>query len=196
MRKLGLSKMVSIVFVCVLCAATAITSPAQTLTTLTSFTGSNGANPQSTLIQGIDGNLYGTTAQGGAHNSGGTVFKVTPGGTLTTLYNFCSQSGCTDGANPSAGLVQASDGDFYGTTSAGGNISNEGTVFKITAGGTLTTIYSFDGTPDPGIPNAGLVQAADENFYGTTYEDGAHDGGSVFRLVSVRPCFSCPLEWK
>jgi len=177
-------------------------TPGGTLTTLHTFYGADGAQPYAGLVQASDGNFYGTTLYGGANggcNYGegcGTVFKITPSGTLTTLHSFCSQPNCTDGDSPHAGLVQATDGDLYGTTSAGGNASNEGTVFKITAGGTLTTVYSFHGTPDPGIPYAGLVQAADENFYGTTFEDGAHDGGSVFRLVSVRPCFSCPLQWK
>ena len=73
----------------------------------------------------------------------GTVFKITPSGTLTTLYSFCSQSGCTDGHSPYAGLVQATNGDFYGTTLYGGANPYCGTVFKITPSGTLTTLYSF-----------------------------------------------------
>ncbi len=74
--------------------------------------------------------------------TGGTVFKITPSGTLTTLYSFCSQSGCTDGLEPEAVLVQGTDGNFYGTTIFGGT-NGEGTVFKITPGGQLTTLYSF-----------------------------------------------------
>ena len=75
-------------------------------------------------------------------NNGGTVFKITPDGRLTTLYSFCSQPNCTHGSNPYAVLVQATDGNFYGTTLIGG-ANNAGTVFKMTADGRLTTLYSF-----------------------------------------------------
>ena len=101
----------------------------------------------------------------------GTVFKITPSGTLTTLHSFDG----TDGANPYAGLVQATDGNFYGTTSSGG-ANGDGTVFKITPSGTLTTLYSFcsqSGCTDGANPDAGLVQATNGNFYGTTLDGGA-----------------------
>jgi uncharacterized repeat protein (TIGR03803 family) len=78
-------------------------------------------------VQANDGNFYGTTFADGA-DYGGTVFKVTPAGTLTALYSFCSQPDCTDGDEPYAGLVQASDGNFYGTT-YGGGANSGGTVF-------------------------------------------------------------------
>ena len=101
-----------------------------------------------------DGNFYGTTTNGGANNCNspcGTVFKITPAGTLTTLHSFAG----TDGASPFAGLVQAGDGNFYGTTHSGGANNNDnncsngcGTVFRITPGGTLTTLYSFCGQTD------------------------------------------------
>jgi len=165
---------------CALFAATAIASPAQVFTTLANFGGSNGSNPFAGLVQGFDGNFYGTTYYGGANNSG-TVFKITPAGKLTTLYRFCAQSGCVDGANPSASLVQASNGDFYGTTLAGG-ANNDGTVFKITTMGTLTTLHSFDGG-DGMNPSAGLIQATDGNFYGTTRGGGAIGGGTVFKIT-------------
>ncbi|HXR17713.1 MAG TPA: choice-of-anchor tandem repeat GloVer-containing protein [Terriglobales bacterium] len=143
---------------------------AQTFTSLVSFNGSNGAYPESmSLVQGTDGNLYGTAPSGGAH-SGGTVFKVTPTGTLTTLYSFCAQTNCTDGEEPLAGLVLATNGTFYGTTSVGG-ANGDGTVFSITAGGTLTTLHSFDLT-DGAYPTAALIQGRDGNFYGTTVEGG------------------------
>jgi uncharacterized repeat protein (TIGR03803 family) len=117
-----------------LACSTAIGLSAQNLTVLSSFSVSDGAQPQGTLVQGTDGNLYGTTyGGGGGAFSNGTVFKVTPGGTLTTLYRFCYQGApCADGASPYAGLVQASDGNFYGTTTTTGRIG--GTVFKITPG--------------------------------------------------------------
>src|ERR1700733_6798680 len=114
-----------------LCAATAIALPAQTFTTLHSFDGTDGQYLVAGLVQATNGDLYGTTGGGGnAACSGavttgcGTVFKITPSGTLTTLYSFCAQSGCTDGANPAAGLVQAANGDFYGTTIGGGAKNN------------------------------------------------------------------------
>ncbi len=127
-------------------------------------------------MQGTDGNFYGTAYGLGKFN-GGTVFKITPAGALTTLYSFCSLANCADGLSPYAGLVQASDGNFYGTTFQGGAYSH-GTVFKITPGGTLTTLHSFCALTNcvDGIgPYAGLVQASDGNFYGTTYEGGAND---------------------
>jgi uncharacterized repeat protein (TIGR03803 family) len=173
--------------VALLCLATAIASPAQTFTSLVSFDGTNGVKPLYTpLVQGTDGNLYGTTADGGANN-GGTVFKITPTGTLTTVYSFCAQTACTDGALPYAGLVLGTDGSFYGTTGYGG-ANNCGTVFSITPGGTLTTLHSFDGT-DGANPYAGLVLATNGNFYGTTSEGGASTAcsfgcGTVFRITS------------
>jgi uncharacterized repeat protein (TIGR03803 family) len=112
-----------------------------TLTTLYSFDGTDGSGP-SQLIQGTDGNFYGTTLSGGVgpcgSNSGcGTVFKITPGGGLTTLYSFCAGGDpCPDGAEPAGVLVQGTDGNFYGTTFLGGNNYNAGgTVFSITPGG-------------------------------------------------------------
>jgi uncharacterized repeat protein (TIGR03803 family) len=143
-------------------------TPAGKLTTLHSFDGTDGSG-HAALLQATDGNFYGTKFQGGA-NGGGTVFKITPGGTLTTLYSFCSQTNCTDGALPYAGLVQATDGNFYGTTGERG-ADNAGTVFKITPGGTLTTLHSFDFTDGAG-PIVGLVQATDGNFYGITGAGG------------------------
>jgi uncharacterized repeat protein (TIGR03803 family) len=149
---------------------------AQTFTTLHSFDGTDGADVAAAeLIQATDGNLYGTTTGGGL-NSDGTVFKITPKGTLTTLHSFDS----TDGATPWAGLVQATNGNFYGTTTSGG-LNSEGTVFKITPGGTFTTLQSFDGT-DGGAPYAGLVQATNGDFYGTA-GGGANGYGTVFQIT-------------
>src|SRR5579862_9458673 len=124
----------------VLCAMAATSLSAQTFTALFGFDGANGKFPQSVLKQATDGDFYGTAQQGGAHGYG-TVFKITSGGTLTTLYSFCARSGCTDGEYP-LGLIQATNGNFYGTTVNGGAHSH-GTVFKITPSGRLTTLYSF-----------------------------------------------------
>ncbi len=166
----------------VLCA-TAILSPAQTLTTLASFNGNNGAAPSAALVQGTDGNLYGTTQAGGSEAEG-AIFEITPGGTLKTLYSFCSLS-CFDGLTPYSGMIQASDGNFYGTAADGG-ANNTGEVFKITADGTYTTLYSFCSQAlcaDGAAPYAGLIQASDGNFYGTTYGGGPVGTGTVFTIT-------------
>jgi len=169
----------------VLPAQTANISPAApTFTTLQLFDGTNGGTPLAALIQGTDGNLYGTTYGGGdamCPLGCGTVFKTTPGGTITTLYTFCAQLNCPDGSNPYAGLVQAANGDFYGTTYKGG-ASGYGTVFKITADGALTTLHSFDLT-DGELPQGGLVQAANGNLYGATYGGGLKGDGTIFRIT-------------
>ncbi len=165
---------------CLLLAATAVGSPAQTFRSLVSFNGSDGAHPTGSLVQDKHGNIYGTTYGGGAYDYG-TVFKVTPKGTLTTLYSFCSQSGCSDGAYPYAGLVPGTDGNFYGTT-YGGGASDDGTVFEITREGTLTTLYSFDGTEGVN-PVAPLIEATDGKFYGTTWLGGANGYGTVFEIT-------------
>jgi uncharacterized repeat protein (TIGR03803 family) len=175
---------------CLLYVVAVIPAAAQTFTTLVSFDGTDGAEPANVLVQGIDGNFYGTTAGGGA---AGTVFKMTPTGTLTTLYSFCSQPGCTDGIILPFGLgalLQASDGNFYGTTQEGGanhGCANPscGTIFKITPAGTLTTIYSFcaqTNCTDGSFPNA-LAQGTDGNFYGTAEQSGANNAGTVFKIT-------------
>ena len=183
LAKLNRGKRAYAIFV--LCAMTALALPAQTFTTRYSFDGRNGALPSAALVQATNGDLYGTTDRGGA-NDDGTVFKITPSGTLTTVYNFCSQSGCMDG------LIQTANGDFYGTTYHGGASglcdTGCGTVFKITPAGTLTTLYSFcsqSGCPDGWFPAAGLVQAITGDFYGTTVYGGANGlfYGTIFKIT-------------
>jgi uncharacterized repeat protein (TIGR03803 family) len=217
-----------------LCVATALPSPAQTLTTLLNFDGSNGGNPTMSVIQGTDGNLYGTTESGdtifkmtpsgvlttlntlndadGLDPSGlvqatdgnfygttqtggayiyGTIFKITPKGSLTVLYNFCAKQNCEDGSQPVAALIQGSDRNLYGTTQGGG-ANNWGTVFKISLSGKLTTLYSFcaqSNCADGSEPIGQLVQATDGNFYGTTDEEGvisqacSSGCGTVFKIT-------------
>ncbi len=161
-------------------------TPSGTLTTLHTFDGTDGDNPQAGLILATDGNFYGTTYSGGTSSycggGCGTVFKMTPSGSLTSLHSFSG----TDGFNIAAGLVEGSDGNFYGTGSAGGAGQNGGVVFKITPGGTFTILYSFcsqSGCADGYSPRAGLVQATDGNFYGTTFQGGANGQGTVFAIT-------------
>ena len=112
------------------------------------------------------------------------MFKVDGAGTLTTLQLQRSFSGGSDGGNPYAGLIQASDGSFYGTTVFGG-ASGRGTVFKMDSAGTLTTLHSFSLGSDGGGPHAGLIQASDGSFYGTTTQGGAAGAGTVFNVDSA-----------
>jgi uncharacterized repeat protein (TIGR03803 family) len=151
------------------------------LTTLHRFTGSatDGAFPDASLLQGSDNNFYGTTFAGGLSGNG-VVFKITPGGTYSNLYRF---TGSADGANPEAPVIQGTDGNFYGTTSDGGT-NFLGNVFRLTQSGTLTALWQFTGSPDGEFPEAGLLQASDGNFYGTTFDGGTNANGVVFKLVA------------
>jgi uncharacterized repeat protein (TIGR03803 family) len=153
-----------------------------TLTVLHTFTGTDGALPLTALMQANDGNFYGTTYQSGSFN-GGTVFKMTPAGTVTVLHQFAGVGGGTDGANPWAALIQATDGNFYGTTIYGG-ASNNGTVFMMTPSGVVTVLHAFTGGTDGAAPMASLLQATDGNLYGTTVNGGRVnvDAGVVFAL--------------
>jgi len=162
-----------------------------TFTNIYLFSGGDGRNPYAALVQGNDSNFYGTTYGGGASGncSGlsfglptigcGTVFRITPSGTLTTLYSF---TGGSDGANTYAGLVQGTDGKFYGTTPTGGT-NGVGSVFRISPSGTLTTLYSFTGGSDGGNPLATLVRGSDGSFYGTTVGGGTNGYGTVFQIT-------------
>jgi uncharacterized repeat protein (TIGR03803 family) len=158
-------------------------TPAGTVTVLHSFIGgtADGASPLAALLQGADGNFYGTTFTGGTFN-GGAVFKITPAGTITILHAFAI--GTTDGWNPTASLVQATDGNFYGTTTSGG-AADQGTVFTMTPDGTVTILHSFAGSGgmDGSYPYGGLVQASDGNFYGTTTYGGVSDNGTIFKTT-------------
>jgi uncharacterized repeat protein (TIGR03803 family) len=170
----------------VLWATTAVTLPAQTFKSLDSFDNTNAAFPWATLIQGNDGNFYGTTQNGGNTACAlgcGTIFRITPNGKLTT-FSFDG----TNGSQPFAGLVQAANGDFYGLTTAGG-ANDLGTVFKFTPNGGLTTLYSF--AADTGYsPIGSLVLASDGNFYGTASSGGQPTGdckpsgcGTIFKIT-------------
>jgi uncharacterized repeat protein (TIGR03803 family) len=166
---------------------------AQTLTTLHRFCttvhpecSTEGDSPKGSLVQGIDGNLYGTTSLGGT-NDRGTAFEITPRGALTTLYSFCAETGCADGDDPVSGMVQDTNGNLYGITQVGdfGGAS----IFKVTPSGTLTTLFSWycglaHHCPNGGLPLGPLVQAANGELYGTTFAgNGATVGGTVFEIT-------------
>jgi uncharacterized repeat protein (TIGR03803 family) len=152
----------------------------------------DGQDPVGTLVEGSDGNLYGTTQGGGANDNDGTIFSISTTGTFTSLYSFCSQANCADGASPRAGLIQGSDGNFYGTTFGGGSFSGEcsetgcGTVFKFSPSTGLTTLYTFGqraNCADGGFPQGALIQGGDGNFYGTTVGGGANKDGTIFEVT-------------
>ncbi len=149
-----------------------VTSSAQVVTDLANFHEGNGELPNGVLVQGRDGNLYGTTALGGPSKAG-TVFRMNPAGRLVTLHNF----NLSDGYEPSA-MVMDKYGDFYGITTLGG-ATGQGTIFKITSNGVFTSLYNL-GLTDGDFPNS-FVAGPDGNFYGTTeYAGGA---GSFFRVT-------------
>lgn len=164
-----------------------------------------GGLPEPALALGPDGNFYGSTYTGGANNvypcefgvaGCGTIFKVTPSGHLTTLYNFCSELNCADGLYPNP-LVLGADGNFYGTTESGGILNGDagcpsgcGTVFKISPSGQFTSLYKFCTTTDINgdctdgiIPVSGMVQAGNGNFYGTTLYGGTSGRGNIFQVT-------------
>ncbi|HWW13818.1 MAG TPA: choice-of-anchor tandem repeat GloVer-containing protein [Candidatus Dormibacteraeota bacterium] len=141
---------------------------------VSTFTGNNGHNSFAPVVQGSDGNFYGTATQGGASNLG-VVFKMTPNGTLTDLYSF---TGSGDGVYPYGGLVLASDGNFYGTTSQATASSGCGTIFRISNGGNFQTLVTFPGDGSLGCnPQATLVQHTNGILYGDTNAGGSTIGG-------------------
>jgi uncharacterized repeat protein (TIGR03803 family) len=160
--------------------ATAQAGNAQTFTILHGFIGnsSDGSHPRGSLIQASDGNLYGM-AHGDDDTDYGTVFKITPSGTITKLHSFSSSGG---EAGPYGSLVQASDGNLYGMTSGGED--ETGIVFKITPSGTFTKLYRFGGDSDGGNPYGDLIQAHDGNLYGMTSDGGDNYAGTVFKITT------------
>jgi uncharacterized repeat protein (TIGR03803 family) len=147
-------------------------------TVLHVFNGPDGAGPHGSLVLDGSGNLYGTTSSGGAYDKG-TVFKVAANGTETVLHSF---TGNPDGARPYAGLAMDASGNLYGTTEQGG-VSGCGTIFRIKTGGTEIVLYSFTGGfTDGADPKARLILDSAGNLYGTTFEGGSSDNGTVFKL--------------
>ena len=146
----------------------------------------DGVFPTAPLVQGTDGNFYGTT-EGGSGNPNATIFKLTPAGKLTTLYTF-GGTGLQQISDVS-GLIQATDGNFYGTSGRGGTNGN-GIAFKITPGGAFTTLYNFCsvfGCLDGADPFGGFIQGSDGNLYSTTAEGGLNangtNGGTIFKMT-------------
>ena len=162
-------------------AAPTTIAQAQTFSVLYNFGTKSGDpwGPQNAGIvaQGRDGNLY-TTALHGGTSGFGTVFKITPGGSLTMLYSFDGAQGET----PYGGLTLGTDGNFYGTTYYGGT-SNAGTVFKVTPSGSLTVLYSFTNGNDGAYPLAPPTQGTDGNFYGTTSQFNDGGPGSLYKIT-------------
>jgi uncharacterized repeat protein (TIGR03803 family) len=159
-------------------------------TSLNSFDLANGAFPWATLIQGTDGNFYGTAENGGKHlgcnteYGCGTVFRMTPGGKLKTIVNFNGK----DGDQSFAALVQGPDGTLYGTTLEGGLTSaffpnGMGTVFAITPAGKRTTVYRFHGLSDGANPGSAVIFGSDGNLYGIT--GGAYNAGTLYKLTTA-----------
>jgi uncharacterized repeat protein (TIGR03803 family) len=172
---------------CLVVFACALPAAAQTVTDTILYTfsaASASTSPNEPLIQGGDGNLYGTT-QGGGGADHGSVWKMSTSGVLTTLYLFTGEA---DGANPVTPLYEGGDGNFYGTTSGNGgsSIASGGTVFQISpAGGVPVNLYNFF-TSSPSVsgedPATGLVEGADGLYYGATIQGGADSAGTMFTV--------------
>jgi uncharacterized repeat protein (TIGR03803 family) len=165
----------------------AVSAQAQTFTTLAAFNGLNGELPFfGSMVQSTNGNYYGSTVDGGTKGYG-VIFQLTSAGKLTDLYSFCALAGCADGTFPMVAPILGSDGNFYGTTYSGGNSSNSGTVYKMTIGGKLTTLYSFCPTQpcSDGVNPVGLIEGSDGNFYGVAQYGGAFGDGTFFELTSL-----------
>ncbi|MBZ5572319.1 MAG: hypothetical protein LAO09_10635 [Acidobacteriia bacterium] len=179
MRQAAVKKLLAIASFCIV---TTIYSTAQTFTTLFNFDFTSGVWPVGPLVQGTDGDLYGTTFQGG--DCCGTVFRTNLTGDVTTIYSFCSSGDCSDGSIP-RWLILATDGNFYGSTANGG-VNNNGIIFKLTPVGQLTTVHRFSWA-DGAVPG-GIIEADDGYLYGTTGAGGKSrwcpDCGTVFKIAS------------
>jgi uncharacterized repeat protein (TIGR03803 family) len=154
-------------------------SPSGVYKVIYQFDGSAGgpAQPAAPLIQTADGNFVGTTYQGGTGGTG-TIFRVTPSGSLTVLHNL----GATDGGLPTSGVTLASDGNYYGTTTSGGS-AGYGTAYRLTPAGVFSVLHNFIYASSGSNPWGGLVQASDGNLYGTTGSGGDNGVGTLFRLT-------------
>ena len=156
------------------------------LNVLSAFTnGDPGGNPVGALIEGVDGSLYGTARYGGADNYG-TIFRTNIA--TATTATLAPVTGGTAGYYPQSDLIQATDGNFYGTTEQGGTY-NLGAFFQVTPAGVYTTIYSFTGNDDGSRPLRGVVQGTDGSFYGVCNEGGTYGAGAVYRIDYLNTTF-------
>jgi uncharacterized repeat protein (TIGR03803 family) len=161
----------------------------------------DGANPVGGLVQGADGNFYGTTEYGGTSSiiPEGVAFKVTPAGKLTVLNSFCSLASCKDGSNPFGGLVQATDGNLYGTT-LGGGANNQGAIFQVTPKGKFTIVHNFQdatGSLFGEFPEVTLIQNTNGILYGDTMNGGTsgrHQGVFYSFDMGLKP-FVSMVAW-
>lgn len=166
-------------------------SPDGVETVLHSFgaTSTDGTYPEAGLVMDSKGNLYGTTYDGGAYGYSrfsegyGTIFKISPDGTETILYNFGATK--ASGASPIAGLVMDAKGNLYGTTAGGGKYG-QGTIYKLTPTGTETALYNFGATANDCINPSTLLMDKSGNFYGTCNRGGQYGNGIVFELTASR----------
>jgi len=156
------------------CGTVFKTTPTGTLQTLFNFDDNHGASPVGGLVQGTDGNFYGTTTV--SSDSCGNIFRITPKGSLSVLHKFV----CGEAYQPVASMIQGSDGNFYGTSMSGGS-GGDGTVFRVSPSGDFTVLFNFNGGTDGGNLRAALVQGTDGNFYGTTC--GNSTGGTIFQIT-------------
>lgn len=158
------------------------------ITVLYSFDFTHGSQPNCPLVQGSDGNFYGTTTGGGSLD-GGVVFKLTPTKVLTVLYNFDAKPASVDGKFPDAGLVLATNGSFYGVTDAGGT-NGQGILYKITTAGIYSVLYNFVQTTGS-VPQTSLRQHTSGKFYGQANSGGVNSLGVLFSFdVGLKPFIS------
>lgn len=144
----------------------------------------DGSSPQSPPVQGIDGNFYGVAYSGGSHN-GGVIYQITPAGTYKVLYNFCSyQTSCPTGSNPSGALAQDAAGNFFGTTTFGGDTRNDGVAFEFTSKHQYKLLHRLQG-PDGSEPQTGLALASNGDFYGVTQGGGNSGLGNIYKVTSA-----------
>lgn len=168
--------------------ALTVCAQAQSMNYFADFNGANGWEPYASVVQATDGNFYGA-ATNGIYGGGGNMFRMTPSGKITSIYKFCSQPGCADGAQERSAPVVGSDGNLYGVTTAGGGPSGRsgGTVFQMTLDGKYTVLYSFcswSNCADGATPN-GIILGRDGNFYGTTVYGGVNNDGPgvIFKVT-------------
>ena len=194
-KRIWKSKVFAAMLTLMLCAAV---GAAQTYTPLYTYSVNAGAYsgilPAGIMSQGRDGNLY-TTVQNNGLVSRGTTFKMSLAGVPTTLYNFCSLTGCADGSYPDGGLILGVDGNFYGTTNSGGS-HNSGTTFKMTPAGAITTLWNFTASgTDNGAPWYPVLQAQDGNFWGVSQAIYAFTYGAIYKVTPSGTFTAFPFNY-